>query len=233
MDFVIQNDTVVVFDLDDTLYKEVDFLRSAFREIADILKPATGTDILDEMIKLFEQDQDVFATIINKYHVHTKSKEDLLAIYQHHSPNIHLADYAAEKLEELTRNGIKLGLITDGRSSTQRNKLKSLEIEHYFQKIIISEEFGSSKPDLRNFQYIQDHLPGNDYVYIGDNIQKDFIGPNILGWHSICIRDDGTNIHPQHWNKLADKNQQPAFCLESLNELTVNPGIHRLGRIKV
>ena len=28
---------VVIFDLDDTLYQEIDFLKSAFKEISDIL----------------------------------------------------------------------------------------------------------------------------------------------------------------------------------------------------
>jgi len=33
---MIIKDTVVVFDLDDTLYKEIDFLKSAYKEVATI-----------------------------------------------------------------------------------------------------------------------------------------------------------------------------------------------------
>jgi putative hydrolase of the HAD superfamily len=39
--------------------------------------------------------------------------------------------------------------------------------------------------------------PSSAYYYIGDNPAKDFQAPNHLGWTTICLLDDGRNIHPQ------------------------------------
>jgi putative hydrolase of the HAD superfamily len=46
-------------------------------------------------------------------------------------------------LKQLKANGYKLGLITDGRSISKRKKIKALNIEKYFEYILISEEFGT------------------------------------------------------------------------------------------
>ena len=32
---------------------------------------------------------------------------------------------------------------------------------------------------------------------MGDNLKKDFLTPNRLGWQTVCLRDDGRNIHKQ------------------------------------
>src|SRR5690606_20317114 len=108
----------------------------------------------------------------------------LLEIYRNHVPQIDLSEDTKEILLKIKETGYKLGLITDGRSITQRNKLKALEIEELFDKIIISEEFGSTKPDERNFKaFLMDEI--DEYFYVADNPKKDFIVPNKLGWTSI------------------------------------------------
>src|SRR5690606_37812886 len=82
---------------------------------------------------------------------------------------------------------------------TQRNKLKALGIEQLFNQIVVSEEFGSTKPDERNFKFF---LNSNisDYYYIADNPNKDFISPNKLGWSAICLLHKEKNIHSQNFS---------------------------------
>jgi putative hydrolase of the HAD superfamily len=53
-------------------------------------------------------------------------------------------------LTELKSSGHVLGLLTDGRSRTQRNKIRALGVEKWIDEIVISEEFGSAKPNERN-----------------------------------------------------------------------------------
>ncbi len=219
MDFVIHNDTAVIFDLDDTLYKETDFLKSAFTEISLILAEDIGHEIFDEMMQLYTSGKEVFGNIIDRYQISSRSKQDLIAMYRNHKPSIKLDEHTAEKLEELQEQQVALGLLTDGRSITQRNKIESLGIEGYFQQIIISEEFGYSKPDEEGFEYMEGNLPGNNYVYIGDNITKDFIAPNKRGWETICLLDDGSNVHPQNYLDVEDDLKKPALFINSLSEL--------------
>ena len=90
--------------------------------------------------------------------------------------------------------------MTDGYSVTQRNKIKALDIENIFDLIVISEEFGFEKPNPKNFE-VFDKFNTIEKYYIGDNTSKDFIAPNTLGWTTICLLDNGKNIHMQDFNK--------------------------------
>lgn len=90
-------------------------------------------------------------------------------------------------------------------------------IEDFFSEIIISEEFGSEKPNLKNFEYFENIYGKASYFYVGDNVGKDFIAPNKLNWITICLEDNGLNIHIQ---KTALINQEKYLATYSVNELT-------------
>jgi putative hydrolase of the HAD superfamily len=113
-----------------------------------------------------------------------------------------------------------MSLITDGRSITQRNKLKALNIETYFNNIIISEEINSEKPSELNYRKVMSLDVNKKYVYIGDNPTKDFYTPNILGWISICRLDNGFNVHEQNFN--LSKEFIPKFLIKSFDEIILN-----------
>ena len=87
-----------------------------------------------------------------------------------------------------------LGLLTDGRSISQRNKLSAMGITSLFDEILISEEFGSEKPCEDNYLFFQNKYSTNDCVYFGDNFGKDFVTPNRLGWKTIGLLDDGLSL---------------------------------------
>ena len=186
---------VVCFDLDDTLYKEIDFVESGFRLIAEL---ENRSDLLPKMMGWRVSGEDVFSNF-NKAIGKETSKSEYLKIYRYHIPKITLSEGVEEILNELKRRAVILGIITDGRSETQRNKIKALGLERWFDNdnIIISEEFGSEKTDERNFVVFMNRYPGADFLYIGDNPKKDFIVPNRLGWKTVVLEDDGRNIHKQ------------------------------------
>ena len=195
MDIPLKN-KVIVFDLDDTLYKEIDFLKSGFLKIAQILEPENFNALSDQMLQVYNAGEDVFKGLIEKYQV---TKESLLSTYRNHIPAIDLDDDVLKTLKVLKAGEAILGIITDGRSVTQRNKLRTLGIDRLIDDIIISEESGSDKLDDKNFLFYMKKYPGKKYFYLGDNTQKDFIAPNRLGWITICLIDDGRNIHPQEF----------------------------------
>lgn len=204
----------IIFDLDDTLIYEIDFLKSAYKEIAEKLDKRNQQILFQKMLLLYEEGENVFKFLTKTYSKFTKYQ--LLLIYRNHFPIIKLNEGALELLNVCKSKGYKLGLITDGRSVTQRNKLKALEIEELFDKIIISEEFGSTKPDDRNFNvFIQDEI--SEYFYIADNPIKDFVIPNRYGWTSICLKDKGYNVHLQQFDKAAEF--KPKICVETLKEV--------------
>ena len=210
MQFLSDKD-IVVFDLDDTLYKEVDYLVSAYHAIAN----AIHLDVTDEMLDWYHAGKNVFQCLLDKYDVDL-SLAKLLETYRYHEPKISLIPESDIFLSHLRRECIKVGIISDGRSKTQRNKLKSLGLE-WIDNVVISEELGSEKPSEANYLYFEKKYPGYCFTYIADNLKKDFITPNRLGWHTICLKDDGRNIHSQ--NIEITEVQKPQIIVNKLTDL--------------
>ena len=206
---------VVCFDLDDTLYKEIDFVESGFRLIVESEK---RPDLLPKMMGWRERGEDVFFNL-NKAIGKETSKSEYLKIYRFHIPKITLSEGVEETLNQLKGREVILGLITDGRSETQRNKIKALGLDRWFDNdnVIISEEFGSEKTDERNFRYYLNKYPGAEYTYVGDNPKKDFIAPNQLGWGTIMLKDNGRNIHVQNINVQGAF--KPKQTVNTINEI--------------
>ena len=186
---------VIVFDLDDTLYKEVSFVESGFNAVARYLG---NLSYADEMMSSWRRGKNAFEQLLSNHSL-TSSVEELLTIYRTHVPTIELETSVVATLEALVDNGEILGIITDGRYITQRNKIKALGLSRWIadDNIIISEEFGSAKPDIRNYRFFMSKYPGKTYTCIGDNVAKDFVAPKSLGWQTICLKDNGQNIHVQ------------------------------------
>ena len=221
---------VICFDLDDTLYKEIDYLKSAYREIACFAaRHLNGcADSVNTMAsRAYEWMMNAYRNGGNSFEAlnHFLGLDipvvDYLSIYRKHKPNISLSEEVVHVLSVLKEQGIILGLITDGRSIQQRHKIEALGLSSYFDddNLVISEEFGSEKPSLPNYSYFIDKYPScHDFTYVGDNLKKDFIAPNYLGWRTVCLMDDGKNIHKQEWEKL-DKTAFPLIKIDSLLEL--------------
>ena len=166
----------VVFDLDDTLYSEKDYVRSGFA--------AAAPERADELWRAFLAGKPAFDTVM------PEQKEAALAVYRAHRPDIKLYPGVREMLLRIRAGGRKLGMITDGRPEGQRAKLAALGIEALFDRIIITDELGGPafrKPCDRAFRLMQEALdvPFEGMVYVGDNVKKDFIAPEKLGMRSI------------------------------------------------
>lgn len=199
---------VVCFDLDDTLYKEIDFLKSGYRKVAELVATQYGCDaraIYDKLLKWYYIGENAFACMNEEYGFNNPIKE-YLDVYRYHQPSIMLSEGVEVTLNELKRRGVIMGLITDGRTISQKNKIKVLGLDRFFDNnsIIISEEFGSGKTDERNFRYFMGAYPSCSYCYVGDNPMKDFLVPNRLCWQTIMLKDDGRNIHRQNGEQMAN-----------------------------
>lgn len=208
MDIKVNTETVIVFDLDDTLYNELDYLKSAYKSISKHLEPENWSSLYSKMFSLYRSKINVFEFLAESYKTDIKLLVDM---YRDHQPDIQLFDGVKDVFEAIKSKNGKIGIITDGRSITQRAKLKSLRILSYIDKIIISEEIGSEKPNTANFKAIENALPGTEYYYIADNLKKDFIAPNALGWKSVALIDNGKNIHFESHNFMTHQNLPQAF----------------------
>ncbi|MFT3949617.1 MAG: HAD family hydrolase [Agriterribacter sp.] len=216
---MIEKNSFFVFDLDDTLFREIDFLKSGYKHILKSFPDESKRPLLlEEMMNKYYRKENVFDWLLHLFAEKkiTATKEDFLKKYREHHPKIFLRPDAAALLEEIQQKNIPAGLITDGRSITQRNKLKALGIENFFKDTIISEEFGSEKPSPANFLYFEKKYPTHQFCYIADNTRKDFIAPKQLGWKIFCLKDDGHNIHTQNLDGFA-----PEEIVSSFKEIPV------------
>lgn len=219
---------VICFDLDDTLCKEIEYVKSAYKEIARFATQNNECSLLEDELsrKAYEVMLDAFKNGKNAFEElnlflgldnHTNI---YLNLYRNHQPNIFLLEDSKATLSSLKEKGYILGLITDGRSIQQRNKIKALDLSTWIEEenIIISEEFGSEKPCEKNFIYFMEKYQEAEFTYIGDNIRKDFISANTLGWNTICLLNDGNNIHKQEFEKFGSE-YQPKHRITSITEL--------------
>ena len=217
MEFQLNKNSFIIFDLDDTLYAEVDYLKSAYKEIAALFTESDPDKLMDSMFNDYLLGKDVFSTLLSSFTKSNYNKSDLIKIYRSHIPEIRLAGNADLFIEFLRKNNIPLGLITDGRSITQRNKIKSLGLTDILKEVIISEEFGSEKPNETNFIHFEKKFSNKHFTYIADNTKKDFIIPDKLGWQMVCVLNNGKNIHPQELSMLPNN----IILIKNFKELIV------------
>lgn len=210
---------VVVFDLEDTLYKEIEFLKSGYHAVADVLTRLSGvTDLFAEMIDAYlGGEKDVFQKVLDNHHL-TIDKSILIDVYRYHIPQIQLDDMVKFVLGKLQGN-CHLALVTDGRPKTKRNIINALGLSEYisWSDIYISEEVGHLKTAPYSFEKIMETYPGCQYICVGDNPAKDFLMPNRLGWMTICLLDNGQNIHQQDFGLSAE--YLPQEKVKSITEI--------------
>ena len=155
----------VAFDLDDTLYKEEDFVKSGYHAVAESIGSKEAYMV---MINAYLTGKNPFDAVTREIHTEMSDKK-MLTIYRQHFPNISLDSKTANTLRLLKDNGFHLSLITDGRSSTQRNKIKALGLTDYFdENIYISEEQGCDKLSPNSFMLfrINSHLTKNTGISV-------------------------------------------------------------------
>ena len=217
---MINKNTHIVFDLDDTLYKEIDFVKSAYIYVCKYIRSRFGIDFFSQIQECIDDGINFYDYIISKlHHKHNFSIEKYLELYRFHYPKLSLSTDTTEFLNNISDRKIGFSIITDGRSISQNNKIKALGLSHLAQNIIISEETGYEKPHVNNFKIIEKVYPDKKFLYIADNTSKDFLAPNTLKWDTVCLLDNGQNIHKQNFD-LQTK-YLPKIKINHLKELIV------------
>ncbi len=153
---------VVIFDLDDTLYNEIDYIEK--KKLTLYL----GTEL------------------------------------------------TLNKLQDM---GCVLWMLTNGDQKIQWTKIKKLGLQKWFTKdnVLTSDVVGSEKPDDGMYRKIMEKHPNAEYYYVGNNIEKDFLPANNLGWVTVCMVDNGRHIHPQDFTMA--KEYLPKFKIYGISEV--------------
>ncbi|WP_418791007.1 HAD family hydrolase [Phosphitispora sp. TUW77] len=192
----------VIFDLDDTLYDERQFVVSGFKAVAQYLADSYGLHneaLLQRMQHLLCENGrgSIFDQVLLDYGLDTSMVSTLVEVYRSHKPALQLYPDAGEILRSLKGNvpdikqEVILGIITDGAAKVQWNKIKALGLEDVMDIIIVTDDYGIDcwKPSPVPYQRVMDKLgvSPESCIYIGDNPEKDFVTARKLGWYTARI----------------------------------------------
>lgn len=190
---------VIVYDLDDTLYRERDFVFSGFKAVDSWLKTNHQiSGFFSSAVSLFKKGIRgvVFNNALKELQIDETPEliNAMISTYRQHTPLITLLPEVKETLP-LHSNSFHQAIITDGYYLTQKNKIEALGLHKIIPLILCSDQFGHNawKPSPITYQKVMQHfkLPGEACTYVGDNPKKDFITAKKLGWQTIRIIRDG------------------------------------------
>lgn len=193
----ISNVTAVIFDLDDTLYSEKEYIRSGFSKIAKAYPMINNCEA--RLWNAFEKKESAIDSVLKEEGL-IQEKDNCIKIYRNQIPNIHLYEGVKEMLQRIGK-AKKMGMITDGRPEGQNAKIDSLGIRELFDEIIITDTLGGAeyrKPNPKAFMLMSEKLKvkTSEMIYVGDNINKDFKAPNELNMEAIWYNNrDGLYVN--------------------------------------
>ena len=178
------NNWIIVFDLDDTLFPEKEYFFSGISFVEEYISLLYGVSFNGEILKAYKNGvKDLWGWACKEVGMTLEMKDSFLWLYRNHYPKINLFPGIFELIAELIQLNARVIILTDGRSISQRLKIKALKLDYL--PVYISEEYLSVKPDKKRFLLIQNDWKGSKFVYIGDNPNKDFNAPKELNWLSI------------------------------------------------
>ena len=187
-----------VFDLDDTLFPEREYVKSGFAAVGDWLSEAARIPRFNEVaLKYFEMGVRgrIFDKTLEELGVVPEREliDELVDRYRKHCPDIILDAATGELLSRLSNK--RVAIISDGPFESQNNKIKALGLTAWACPIVLTDSWGRNfwKPHPRAFQHVEQlwSLSGRSLVYVADNPAKDFAAPTMLGWRTIRMRLDG------------------------------------------
>lgn len=188
---------VLVFDLDDTLYPELTFVKSGFHAVATYLNEVCGVDA-DSLYRFMLEELrnsgrgSIFNSLKTKFGISQVSTRQIIAVYRSHVPEIRLYPESTFVLETLQKTFSPLYLLTDGNPRVQRSKIDALGLKRYFKRTYCTRDFGleAEKPSTTVFERIalNEGVRLTNLVYIGDDPKKDFHGLIAAGGRAIRVR---------------------------------------------
>ncbi len=190
----------VFFDIDDTLYDTSGFASLARKAAINVMIDAGLPLSSDEAYKLLRQiikekgsNYDKHFNILTKQ-VFGEEKPLLIALgmITYHNVKFALLRLFPETMSTLIylkSQGYHLGVISNGITIKQWEKLIRLGLHHFFDEVITSEEVGVAKPDERIFQQALDKMgcKARNSIMIGNKFSEDIIGAINIGMDAILV----------------------------------------------
>lgn len=189
----------IIFDLDGTLLDRaqslIAFLENQYNRIHAFHKVEKHV-FIQRFIELDQKGyvwkDKVYQSLIEEMNLEL-TMEELLEDYVESFQN-HCIGFPGliELLDYIKGMNIKLGIITNGFGRFQMNNIKGLNIDHYFDEILISEIEGVRKPNIEIFMRALKRLgiEPHEAIIIGDHTVNDVEASIKAGMIGIWKEDD-------------------------------------------
>ena len=188
----------ILFDADNTLFdfdrSEKYALEQAFSDYNIPISNEMVTvyhEVNKECWKAFEEgemDQNTlrsrrFELFLDRIDVKGDSKEMGTNYLRYLANTDFMVDGARDLLEQLLGK-FKMAIVTNGLQDVQRPRVRKTGTGHFFEKIIVSEEIGASKPGAAFFEHTFEQIgqpTKTEAIIVGDSLNSDIRGGNNFG----------------------------------------------------
>jgi putative hydrolase of the HAD superfamily len=186
----------ILLDLDETLYSRED---AFFSWIELEARAARAPEKLDrQKVEQLDQrgrgdKQALLAYLDSSFDWRNTPEERLHRFRAGMGATVRLAPGVKASLTRIAGR-LKLGLVSNGTAATQRAKLKSLALDDLFDPIVISEEVGLRKPDVRIFELAIANwqIAPASVLFVGDDPIADIDGAKAAGMRTLRVgHEDG------------------------------------------
>ena len=212
---------ILVFDLDSTLYDELQFVRGGLKAVADHLEnlvQAPSREIYEKLWTLLQEEGrgHVFDEALRLYGKFSKANvARSISVYRLHEPHLTLYPDAERCLNRFKES--PLYIVTDGNKIVQARKIHALGLQSRVKKAFVTHRHGRhrSKPSTYCFEKIAqlERAGYRDIVYIGDDPNKDFVNLKPLGIRTVRI------LRGPHKDLAKDPKFEAEFQISSLDEV--------------
>ena len=193
----------VLFDLDETLFDRTGSLRPFLadqRKRYPVLQPFTEEEFISQFL-LRDQRGKVSKSIVYRDLLEAHSLGDASAaadLHQDYENNFWRFASAfpgmREMFEQLSRAGIRTGIVTNGETHIQMRSLLALNLDRAVDTYLISQSVGLRKPDVQIFRLAAERLgvqPG-ECVFVGDAPISDISGAQNAGMKAVWFPNGAT-----------------------------------------
>jgi putative hydrolase of the HAD superfamily len=191
---ILDSDRTLIFDLDNTIINEIDYLTCVYKEISERYLHLESSVGLNWFLKEFQSSgrTEIFQKFIEKFSLSTVTVGELVCHLRFNDisepilPFTWFVDYCAK----FEANQIPIRIITNGNIDQQKNKIEITAFPHNVMlEVIYASNYGG-KPAPESFYELKDHEKFIKPIYIGDS-KVDFefarkVGIDFLNSNFLC-----------------------------------------------
>lgn len=190
----------LVFDLDDTLYPERQFIRSGFKAVAEDVSRRYGVPARSAVALLLltlrrGSRSQALQSLCLHFDLPPTVVPDLIQVIRSHTPSLYLPPSTRDVLTQARAEGWRLGILTNGLPEVQTRKVAALGLDPLVDAVVYAQEWGSGrgKPDPEPFEAIRGRLDTSSSatVFVGDDPWCDMYGARAAGMRTILMRRGG------------------------------------------